>query len=163
MKYANNLYKKANYQMRLYIIIQSIIIIAGAAISIVNVAPTTTFAESIQMASAILGGIVVVFTAFNQLLKPRDAGLIFRNVISNMQREYHSFIFNINEYSPGKNIDDEKYFIKKSEDLIYQANTEYYGLFRETNMRTLIHKSIRKVKTRKIIMARVLTNRFDRI
>ncbi len=133
------LYTKANNHIIQYYILQFIIIIAGALIPIVNTFPfeyTTSLNETldntkIRIISAVLGGIVVVFTATLQLTKLRESVTIFRIIASRLQREYHSFLQGIGDYSTNDSVRQEKIFKQNSESLIFNATTEYYDLFRD--------------------------------
>jgi hypothetical protein len=101
------------------------VIIFGAMISVANVADTPW----VRYISTIFAGIVVVATGILQLTKLRESGIVFRIITSRLQKEYHSFIQNIDDYNKD-NANRQKLFIHRTENLISNATTEYYDLFR---------------------------------
>jgi Protein of unknown function (DUF4231) len=134
--FTQKLFKKATREMRLYFAFQIIIIVFSALIPIVNVVPAPNKEDTIvRILSTVFGSIIVVTTGFLQLSKAREAAIIFRIITSRIQREYHSFIKKVDDYSPEKmkgKGNPEKFFIHNMESLIFNATTEYYSLFRES-------------------------------
>ena len=123
--FTNKLYRKANSHMSNYYRLQITVIIFGAMISIVNVIDN----PAVRIISAVFAAKVVVTTGITQLIKLRETGIIFRIITSRLQNEYHSFIQNIGQYNKN-NPDRQKLFIHRTGDLILNATTEYYDLFR---------------------------------
>ena len=127
--FTDGLYQKANLHMINFYIIQTLIIVFAAAIPIINVIPTDS--NLVRMLSALLGGGVAIGTGFLQLTKLRESGIIFTHVSSLLQKEYHSFVSQADNYSSSDPIKRARDFVKNVESLIMNATSEYYGLFQQ--------------------------------
>jgi hypothetical protein len=134
--------------------LQVIIIVAGALIPIVNTFTLIymTLGDTIAIISAVLGGIVVICVATLQLTKLRESVMVFRIIGSRLQREYHSFIQGIDNYSRNDSTNDierkdeikqqEKIFKQNSESLIFNSTAEYYDLFRDSKKEHQLNNKI---------------------
>jgi hypothetical protein len=119
--------------MRNFYTLQILIILFGAVIPIINVmSPNDRGELNVRIASAILGGAVVVTIGVLQLTKLRETGIVFRIISAKLQKEYHSFLLRADNYSKYDNdLIRKNEFVKNIESLILGATSEYYDLFRQ--------------------------------
>jgi hypothetical protein len=108
--------KKAADQKRRFHSYQTIVIILGAIIPLVNIInflPIET-----QVLSSLLGGLVSIFTAFNQLNKYQENWINYRDILEQLKKERVLCIYNAGDYFAMK--DDEKIrkFIEKIETIL---------------------------------------------
>ncbi len=131
--FAQVFYAKSMKHTRRYFVLQMTILATSALIPIVNVTfSNKADADAVRVVSAILGSIVLASTGLLQLTKAHESMIIFRIVTARLQKEYYLFVRKIGEYSNKQEPTNK--FVENTESLIYDANSEYADLFRETKM-----------------------------
>jgi hypothetical protein len=128
----NYFHEKASSYLALCFSYQVLIILAGALIPILSVAIVDN--QISRISSSFLAGIVVMFTAYIQLVKLPQTGLVFRNTEYRLQKEYHTFIQKTDGYLNVK--DPDKLFIDNVESLILDTTSDFYSLYRVASQNT---------------------------
>lgn len=87
--------EKANQQKSRHLTLAITVIVAGAAVSILQVFPAD---EWIRIATALLGALITFVRALDGLLRPGETWLGYRKASENMKREYRLYINNADAY-----------------------------------------------------------------
>ena len=117
---------KASENKKKYYASQTIIIIAGALVPIVNVIPLDVD-MIIRIISSVLGGIVIGITGIIQLKKYQENWINYRSTEEMLKKEKFMFLNNAGEYSNGDNDEQKlKLLVERVESIISNQNVTFF-------------------------------------
>jgi hypothetical protein len=131
--FVENLYEKSNRQLSQFYLFETLVIVVSAVIPIINVVDPNYLGNSgslvIRIVSAILGGMVAAIAGYVQLRKLQESAIVSRTFTAKLEKEYHSFFQNADDYSDPDDKKRNKKFVDTVESLMLDATTRYYDLY----------------------------------
>lgn len=118
---------KSRDNKKKFYVMQTIIIVTGASISIVNALRISDYLLGyIGGVSAILGGIVVILTALLQLYKNQENWLLYRTTSELLKKEKYYYLNSAGPYSNLNTEQKKKLLVDRVETIVSSETSKYF-------------------------------------
>jgi hypothetical protein len=109
-----------------FYIMQTVVIVAGAAISVVNAfRVANTF---ISVLSSFLGGLVVVISALIQMHKYQENWILYRTTAERLEKEKYFYLNDVESYSDLNDEQKRKLLVERTEAIVSVEASKYFTI-----------------------------------
>lgn len=118
---------RASDNKRKFYVLQTIIIVTGASISVVNaISISQNILYYVSFLSSILGGIVVIFTALIQMYKFQENWILYRTTGELLKKEKFWFLNDVGPYSELNPEQKKKLLVERVETMVSSETSKYF-------------------------------------